>query len=438
MISQPDYPDPKVTAAAQSGMNRDTAITQQQLNMVNQVTPDGSLTYQQTGESGFTDSQGNYVATPTYTATTQLSDSQKAIKDQTDAASLNLGTIANNQSDFLKNYLGAGIDTSGAPELQTSIGNGFSGNIGGSYRDTIGGNYTTDLGPDWQTSYAGADDFSADRQRVVDAIKARAAPDIEANRRGLETQLIGRGLRPGTAAWDSEMSRLSKAENDFNLGADLAGGQEQSRLVGMARDAAQFGNDATLTRASFGNNAETTRFGAENAAALTAATMRNQAAAAEAQQANAARQQYLQELFATRNQPINEISALLSGAQVQNPQFNNTPSSQVGGVDYTGLVNEKYKADVQANSSMMGGLFGLLSAPFAMFSDRRLKRDIDRVKTLENGLGWYRFRYIWDKVTEPFREGVMADEVRRILPSAVIPHESGFDMVNYDLIGEAA
>jgi hypothetical protein len=72
-------------------MNRDTALTTQAINMVNQVTPDGNLTYNQNGQSSFVDSKGNTVYTPTYTATTTLSPQQKAIKEQTDAASLNLG-----------------------------------------------------------------------------------------------------------------------------------------------------------------------------------------------------------------------------------------------------------------------------------------------------------------------------------------------------------
>ncbi|PZP60012.1 MAG: hypothetical protein DI604_31775, partial [Delftia acidovorans] len=174
-------------------MNRDTAITQQQLNMVNQVGPDGKLTYQQTGEGSFTDSQGNVVKTPTYTAYTELSPEQQAIKTQTDAAELNLGTLANEQTGFLKDYLGKPVDTSGAPALQGSIGNGYSGDIGGGFNsnfsgdigggyDTgfnriIGGSYRDQLDSGYTTTYAGADNFSADRQRVVDALKARAAPD---------------------------------------------------------------------------------------------------------------------------------------------------------------------------------------------------------------------------------------------------------------------
>lgn len=74
------------------------------------------------------------------------------------------------------------------------------------------------------------------------------------------------------------------------------------------------------------------------------------------------RGQAVQEALAQRNQPINEISALMSGGQVSTPQFTNTPQPGVNGVDYTGLVNNKYKADMDAYSGKMSGLFGLAGA----------------------------------------------------------------------------
>ena len=42
----PSPPDPYETAAAQGAVNKDTAITQAQLNMVDQQGPFGSLTYE--------------------------------------------------------------------------------------------------------------------------------------------------------------------------------------------------------------------------------------------------------------------------------------------------------------------------------------------------------------------------------------------------------
>ena len=61
-------------------------------------------------------------------------------------------------------------------------------------------------------------------------------------------------------------------------------------------------------------------------------------------------------------------------------------------------------------------------------SDRRLKENIIKVGQLANGLFVYSFNYLWDK--SPVI-GVMADEVRKVLPHAVYVHSSGYDMVDY-------
>lgn len=502
MSKYPEAPDPEKTAQAQASMNRDAAVTQQNLNMVDQITPWASLKYTQTGqtfspsetgqtmwfnpttgkyrtdgpaitgynetstpqtttgqlynrngeynggkttggttrtpiyEDGWQEVKGSLV--PKYTATTELSPEQQAIFNSTQTAQGNLASLAADRSAWLKGYLGKEMDFSGAPALRTAIGNGYSGDIGGSYKTAYGDGYTTDLGPDWKTSYEGAENFSANRQQVVDAIKARAAPGQAADDRALETQLIGRGLRPGTAAWNSEMARNSAARNDFNLAADLAGGQEQSRLVGMARDAAGFSNDANLQRAAFSNDAIASRFAAENAASLGAADFRNNAALTDANFGNAARSQWMQEAYAQRNQPLQELSALMSGSQVQAPQFQSTPTTGVAGVDYAGMVQNKYQADSQAAAAKMGGLFGLLAAPFSMFSlksDRRLKTDIRRVGMLDNGLPVYSYRYRGETATQI---GLMADEVEKIHPEAVAIGDDGFKRVRYDLAVEAA
>lgn len=63
-----------------------------------------------------------------------------------------------------------------------------------------------------------------------------------------------------------------------------------------------------------------------------------------------------------------------------------------------------------------------------LFSDRRLKEDIVRVGTLDNGLPVYTFRY---KGTPEVHMGLMAQDVEAIHPEAVALHESGFKMVDY-------
>ena len=65
-------------------------------------------------------------------------------------------------------------------------------------------------------------------------------------------------------------------------------------------------------------------------------------------------------------------------------------------------------------------------------SDVRLKRDIVQVGRLNNGLGLYRYRYIWG---DEIFVGVMAQEVAKIIPEAVERGADGYLRVHYARLG---
>ena len=65
-------------------------------------------------------------------------------------------------------------------------------------------------------------------------------------------------------------------------------------------------------------------------------------------------------------------------------------------------------------------------------SDIRLKRDIVLLDRLPNGIGLYRYRYIW---SDQVYVGVMAQEVAQIVPDAVVRGADGFLRVNYARLG---
>ena len=89
--SAPKAPSPKATAAASTSTNVGTAIANTMMGNVNQVTPDGSLSYSQSGTHSWRDPYtGKTYDIPTFTATQSLSPEQQAIKQQQDAAGLNL------------------------------------------------------------------------------------------------------------------------------------------------------------------------------------------------------------------------------------------------------------------------------------------------------------------------------------------------------------
>jgi endosialidase-like protein len=66
-------------------------------------------------------------------------------------------------------------------------------------------------------------------------------------------------------------------------------------------------------------------------------------------------------------------------------------------------------------------------------SDIRLKQDIRLLQRLDNGIGLYRFRYKGDERT--IYVGVLAQEVREIVPGAVTRGRDGYLRVRYDRIG---
>lgn len=154
-----------------------------------------------------------------------------------------------------------------------------------------------------------------------------------------------------------------------------------------------------------------------------------------------------QSSLAERNQPINEITALMSGSQVSNPSFGNTPSPGVAPTDYLGAVQQNlnqqnlgYQAQVNQNQGLMSGLFGLGSAALGGWgyggfktSDRRAKENEIRVGHTDSGLPIYVYNYIGSDTPEM---GVMAQDVLEIVPEAVAVMPNGMMAVNYGKLAE--
>jgi len=154
-----------------------------------------------------------------------------------------------------------------------------------------------------------------------------------------------------------------------------------------------------------------------------------------------ARTQGFNELGYMRNEPINTLSAIRSGSQVTNPNFVTTPA----GADYLGAAQSGYNAQLAnanaqnaASSGFTSGLMNLggnLGAAYMMMpSDIRLKENIKAVGYLPNGLPVYEyefkpeFKHIGG---EGKHIGVMAQEVEKVMPEAVVEHPDGYKMVNY-------
>lgn len=213
-------------------------------------------------------------------------------------------------------------------------------------------------------------------------------PEFDRQEDRLLSRLSSQGIPQGTEAFNDAYQQYTsprdQALENLALSSVQAGRGEQSRLVGLAQGLRQQGISETLTQ---------------------------------------------------RSQPINELAALLQGAPaINNPQFAAPAQYNVNPADVQGAIQNQYMGQMnaynqrqQGQQATMGGLFGLGGslgaaaianpAAFSFLSDRRLKRDIEQVGALPSGLPVYRFKYLWDNIE---RIGVMAQDVLKVIPSAVV------------------
>lgn len=240
--STPAAPDPVATAQAQAQMNRNTAITQAQLNMIDQYNPYGSVTYQQTG----TYADG----TPKYSQTTAYTEAGQGIFDKTMQTEQNLANIAAQQSEALGAHLG----------------NAFS--------------FTNDEAAQW----------------AYDLAAPRILQQQGKNEAALRTTLANKGIKEGSAAWNSEMARLTNANTDQ---------LNQLALQGRSQAYNEAYNNYTTPINTI-------------TALMSGSQLANPATASSA-----------------------------------------TPQTAVAGTDYAGLVQQNYQNQLQASQNKMGGIGGL-------------------------------------------------------------------------------
>lgn len=445
-MKAPEAPDPWKTASSQSQMNRDTALTQFLLNATNQVTPYGSLTYKQTGNTfqksktgddiwynaktgkyldydpfaqsrttsatsdtttanaftrarnaggvpggsmglpptyaskgapagtggsmagitnstrpGTTGSKTDYgkqedweklqgYLTPQYTAYQELSKEQQRLYDLTSQIGINLGELGVSQSKRLQDLMGKDFKLPGGamPTL----------NLPGGAMPTL----DTNLGAMPELNL----NNEAVESRLMELGRKRLDPALDQRRKSTEQDLYNRGVRMGSAAYDNAMRGVSEGENDAYNQLALTGRNQAVNEALSQYGADMQGRGQLLNERTAGYNAAMQGRGVLTSEALARynAAMQN-------------RNQLNNEYMTSRTAPINEIYSLATGAQVQNPNFVNTPGVTVDPVNYAGLVGQKYQADMANYGAGLTGLFGLGSAGLQalMFSDERLKTE---------------------------------------------------------------
>ena len=328
-------------------------------------------------------------------------------------------------------------------------------------------------------------DFTAERQRVEDAVygrnTARLDPQYQQEETSLMTRLTNQGVPEGSAAWNQAMNEFARRKEAAYAGARndaiATGGAEQSRLFGLNLGARQQGVGETTTAGNFANSAQNQRYSQilgrgnfGNAAqqqdftqqlqnndqqfgqGMSNANLNNslraqmaQEQALDAQMREAGRNKEIEMRTLNRDSPVMDLARLLQlGGGVTNPQFNNNIDlGALNSANYAGRLNA-YNQQMNSNNSSKGALFGLLGnigAAYAgsqagsaalsalMASDIRLKDNIEHVGQ-RNGINIYEFTYKGD--SKRYR-GVMAQEVKHI-PGAVVLDTDGFFEVDYSKI----
>lgn len=257
---------------------------------------------------------------------------------------------------------------------------------------------------------------------------------------GLQNQAVGQNFQQGQQA-NQAYNQAVQQNMAMGLTAAQAQNQASQQLYSQLMGSAGFQNQVVQQN-------QQTALQQQQAQNAAQAQQFNQAMQG-AQFGNTAAQQALQQQLSLYNQPLNQISALMSGSQVQMPQFQGYQGANVaaapimaGAQAQDQAAMQRYNAAQSGSNALTSGLFGAagmaLGGPMGgaigqgvagMFSDRRLKSNIERVGTHPLGIGIYEYD-IFDR-----RErGVMAQEVEQVMPSAVIEHPSGFKMVNYGLL----
>lgn len=324
--SPPAAPDPKETAAAQAAANKETAIAQYGLNATNQVTPQGTKTYEQIG----TWADG----TPRYQETTAYSPTEQGIYQTGAQTRQNLADIGSTQSAKIGDLLNTPYSLGDATQSKIAqIQKGF-------------------LDPQWQQQQS-----------------------------ALETQLINKGIRPGSEQYQREM-------RDFSTNRQRA--YDQSYLDSY------------------------------NTAQQSALTERNQP---------------INEITALMSG--SQVSNPSFGST---PTPGVAPTDYLGAVQQSmNQQNLGYQAQVQNSQALTNGLFGLGKTALGgwMMSDIDTKENIEVIGERADGLHVIDFDYKPEfGIDNERHRGLVAQEVAQVYPDAVarVPAKGNRMAVNYNRV----
>ena len=189
---------------------------------------------------------------------------------------------------------------------------------------------------------------------------------------------VGQNFAQGLSAQQAQNAAAQQLYNQYmgvqGLQNQAVGQNQQAALAQQqaALAAQQQGFGQQVTQQQLGNQAVSQNQQAalqQQQAALAAQNQQYNQNLQGAQFGNTAQQQSLAQQLALRNQPLNEISGLMSGSQIQMPQFQGYQGSNVAPAPIFAGAQAQGQADMQnygiqqsAANANTSGLFGLAGA----------------------------------------------------------------------------
>ena len=368
----PPAPDYAGAATAQGAANVETARVEGRMNRPDVFSPYDQTTVTDLGDDRFS---MNYSLTPEYE---RQRVKQAGIGEQyLDTAASRLNELPSGQLNLssLPSFQGA-VDRTGFAPLATM----------------------NDLS-DYATRSEGA---------YYDRAMSRLQPSMDMQRTSLHTDLINSGLPVGSEAYNNSMAQLGLQQNDQMQGLAQSSIAEGQRMRQGLAGEAQSMRQSQLAEASMIRE------------------MQNQA-----------RAQGLADTLLERRLPMEELATLTGSPSIGSAGMGTaTTGLNVPGVSVAPPpifaasqaqgANDanRYATDMQGYGAKMNAVGNIAT----MFSDKTLKENIVKVGQSPSGFNVYEWNYLWSP--ERFR-GVIAQEVQKIKPKAVLSNIFGHLMVDY-------
>jgi len=415
-------PAPNYAAAARETAqgNANAARIAQYGNMVNQVTPQGTVTYNPSTR-GYMDEKGNTISIDAYNAlknkkgyspleqwtqSVTLSPDQQALYDQSVAMNKELGNIAQSGLAYVKDAMGNPIkpkfDVVGnapttfsqmtsnvdRPDLQTEVGdagriqrsvNDYTGDVqrqSGANEQANANVYQT-LGQ-LQTRVQNPELLAQDTTNALYKANTQYLdPQFEQAQSKLENQLANQGITRGSEAYNNAMQNFGNQKQQAYESARnqaIAGGTQAAQgMFGMNLQGGQFANQAlgqqfgqSVTQQELANAAANQN----NQLALANQQAYNQAIAQQYGQglgaanfANQAQQQQYDQLLNNANFRNAALQGMF-GMGMQNAALNNQVQNQAfaQGLSNAQLQNAASQQDISQQQTLQQAPINMLNA----------------------------------------------------------------------------